>query len=856
MEDYKSIYSKGLTTEQVCELQNQYGKNEIAKVRNTFFSLILRATCEPIFLLLLFASVIYFLLGEALEGIIMLVFVLGIITMDVIQEWNTNKTLKTLKDLSMPYVKVIRDGLELLISTVELVPGDVILIEEGNRVPADGFILYSHDFCVDESMLTGEADVVYKDKTRIDEIDIQDTLVETMEYYMKNYCYAGSMVIGGNAIIRVDKTGDETVYGKIGVGIQNSQAKSTPLQNQMKQLTITCTWIALFLFLLVSIITYLNLVSFNQKDKIIESLLSGIVLSLSMIPAEFPVILTVFLSMGALRLTKKHALIRRLPAVETLGAVSVICIDKTGTITKNQMTVETTFSYQCDESWLIQVASLACDEVPYDPMEKAILKYCDEKSFETNKIGPGNLIKGYPFSQITKTMAHVWKIDNRNIIAAKGSFEWIIEHCCLDQIVKDNLSEQALLLSKSGLRVLAVAYMELNRSNDIPADINDCQFIFCGFIGLLDPPKESIISDLKKCNMAGIRVIMLTGDNGETAASIAKKVDFPGDGTIITGYQMNHMDDEELKLIVGRVNIFARVVPEQKLRIVNALKSKGEVVAMTGDGVNDAPALKNADIGIAMGLRGSEVAREAADIVLLDDNFSTIIETIKDGRRIYQNIQKAIGYVFTIHIPIAFICLAGPLLHIIPSKLMLLPLHVVLLELIMNPTCSTVLERQPAEPHIMNCKPRNAREKLLNHKIILKSTVQGVMVFISSFFIYYIYLNVFEFNASLSRTMGLSVLVISNVFLILVNYSEKEYAYQAFKLLKQDRGILFALLSTIILLITIIYSPLSKILMLEAINITQLSLSVGLSVIFIFWYEIVKYIRNYSITYKKIKNLK
>jgi P-type Ca2+ transporter type 2C len=846
LEDFKSIYSKGLTTEQVCKLQRQYGKNEIRNDRNnTFLKLILHGICEPIFLLLLFASLIYFLLGEEMEGIIMLVFVFGIIAMDVLQEWKTDKTMKALKDLSMPNVKVVRDGLELVMSTIELVPGDIMLIEEGNRVPADGFILYSHDFCLDESMLTGEADVVWKDKVLFDVIETKDTLVGTMEYYMKNYCYAGTMVISGNAIIQVDKIGEETVYGKIGVGIQNAKDLPTPLQIQMKQLTITCTWIAVFLFLLVSVITYLNLSTYDLIDRLIESLLSGIVLSLSMIPAEFPVILTVFLSMGALRLTKKHALIRRLPAVETLGAVSVICIDKTGTITENQMTVEDTFTFQCNELELLEIAGLACDVAPYDPMEKAILKYCSQLGLEADQIFQGNFIKGYPFSHTSKTMAHVWGIGDKINIAAKGSLEWLIENCDLEQSMKSDIKEQALLMSKKGLRVLAVGLMEVANINEIPDNLDECQFVFFGLIGLLDPPKESIPSDLKRCADAGIRVIMVTGDNGDTAASIANKVGFPGDGTIINGQQVANMNDEELKSVVRNVNIFSRVVPEQKLRIVNALKSSGEVVAMTGDGVNDAQALKSADIGIAMGLRGSEVAREAADIILLDDNFSTIIETIKDGRRIYNNIKKAIGYVFTIHIPIAFICLAGPLLHIIPSKLMLLPLHVVLLELIMNPTCSTVLERQPADSNIMNCRPRKPKESLLDKKIMLKSTIQGISIFISSFFIYYIYLNVFGLNASLSRTMGLSVLVISNILLILVNCSEKEYAYQSFNLLIRDRGILFALLATIILLISIIYSPISKILMLEALDITELFLSIGLSFIFIFWYEIVKYIKNY-----------
>jgi len=848
----------GLTTNQVKELQKRYGKNELLiEHKNTLLHKIFHTICEPIFLLLITASTIYFFLGEAGDGIIMLAFVLGIICLDVLQEWKTDKTLSALKKLSQPLIQVIRDGVVVSITSIELVPGDAILVEEGSRIPADGFVINSHDFCLDESLLTGESGGVWKTQADLETVTkglaelktatktSAELAIATIEYWREDYCYAGTMVTQGNATVLVDKIGLETAYGKIGVGIANAPRKLTPLQQQMNNLTKSCTWIAMLLFALVSIITYYNLSEYDWSDRIIHSLLSGVVLSLSMIPAEFPVILTVFLSMGALRLTKKHALIRKLPAVETLGAVSVICVDKTGTITKNQMAVTNAWKYQCNDEYLAKIAGMACDTTPYDPMEKAILHYCSNLGLSQERIFDGTFLKGYPFTQECKTMAHVWKKDDKIMIAAKGSSECLLESCELSPLERQQAEGEALRLSKKGLRVIAVAIMSVVCETEIPVTLQQCQFTLCGLIGLMDPPKESIEEDMKQCVEAGIRVVMITGDNGNTAAAIANQIHFPGNRTIITGSQITNMSDQELQEIIKQVSIFSRVIPEQKLRIVNAFQKNGDIVAMTGDGVNDAPALKYADIGIAMGLRGSEVTREAADLVLLDDNFTTIIDSIKDARRIYDNIRKAIGYVFTIHIPIALACLVGPLLHIIPNQLMLLPLHVVLLELIMNPTCSTALERQPAEINIMKHGPRKPKEKLLAIGTIIKSTVQGLAIFISSFGVYYCFLLYTE-SDSLARTIGLSALVFSNIFLILVNSSNTEYAYQSLRHLKKDKGIVLVGLATIVLLFLIIYSPLAKMLLLEHLSLKQVLLSFFIGFIFVFWYELIKVVKKHS----------
>ena len=841
--------SNGLTTDQVNELQKQYGKNElILEHKNSLLKMILRAICEPMFFLLITAAVIYFFLGEAYDGIIMLAFVLGIICLDVLQEWKTDKTLSALKKLTQPLIQVIRDGEVSSIAHVELVPGDVILVEEGSRIPADGFVFAAHDFCLDESLLTGESGEAWKIPVELitESKKPIELAIAAIDYWREDYCYAGTMVTQGNATILVDKIGSETAYGRIGVGIANAPHKLTPLQIQMKSLTKICTWIAIILLILVSIITFLNLPGINLSNRIIQSLLSGVVLSLSMIPAEFPVILTVFLSMGALRLTKKHAIIRKLPAVETLGAVSVICVDKTGTITKNQMTVTKVWQHQCEEAYLAKIAGMACDTIPYDPMEKAILIYCSNLGIDREHLFGGTFLKGYPFTQECKTMAHVWKEEDNILITAKGSPEWLLAFCELSSVERQEVEAEVLMLSKKGLRVIAVATMDIICEAEIPTSLQECKFKLCGLIGFMDPPKESIKEDMKNCVNAGIRVVMITGDNGNTAVSIADQIHFPGNRDIITGNQIFNMSDNELREIIKQVTIFSRVIPEQKLRIVKAFRENGDVVAMTGDGVNDAPALKHADIGIAMGLRGSEVTREVAELVLLDDNFSTIVDSIKDGRRIYDNIRKAIQYVFTIHIPIALACLVGPILHIIPSELMLLPLHVVLLELIMNPTCATALERQPAESNIMKHGPRKSKEKLLTIDMIVKSTAQGFAIFISSFGSYYYCLLQNPENASLARTIGLSVLVLSNIFLILVNSSNTEYAYQSLRYLKKDKGIVIVLIATLSLLFLIIYSPLSRPLMLVRLSLLQVLLTFCIAFIFVFWYELIKVIKKHA----------
>ena len=826
----------GLTAKEAQSLQLKYGKNEISVQKKvSLFRKILKTLGEPMFLLLMVAAVIYFILGEPRDGAIMLIFVVAIITIDVVQEWKTDKTLSALKDLSAPHVKVKRDGQEIRILSADLVPGDLMLIHEGVKIPADGYILKCSDLRVDESSLTGEAEGVWK--VAVGEAG------ESYGYWREDYCYAGTLVTQGSATVRVEKIGAATEYGKIGINVAEAPERPTPLEKQTKKLVKLCAGIAAILFALVGTVTWFNIPDHAFLDRLIESVLAGVTLSMAMIPEEFPVILAVFLSMGAWRLAKKQTLVRKLPSVETLGAVSVLCVDKTGTITMNRMAVEEVWAAEGGEDHLAEIMGLACETEAYDPMEKAMIAYCEQRGIAKMHLFGGKLLDEYAFTNEDKMMGHVWRHDGEIIIAAKGSPEGILTLCPMSDEARAFAEGKIREMGEQGLRVIAVATTTLHCEADVPESLTDSSLTFCGLVGLHDPPRELVKEDIATCYRAGIRVVMITGDNGLTASAIAKKVGIRNPDIALTGDMLEEMSDEELRERVKSVNIFSRVIPQHKMRIVKAFRLNGEVVAMTGDGVNDAPALKNADIGIAMGKRGSEVAREAADLILMDDNFTTIVDTVRDGRRIYDNIRKAVGYVFAIHTPIALISLFAPLLGIASGSLMLLPLHVVLLELIIDPTCSIVLERQPAEHGIMRRPPHNAKKNLFTARTLIKSLVQGLAMFAASFGGYFYMLTQYPDNPAAARSIGIAVLMLANLFLVQVNSSDTDSVIASVKRLAKDKVMWAITIATAIALILVLYTPLNEVLRLVPLTAAQLLTALGLSAASVLWYEIVKWVK-------------
>jgi Ca2+-transporting ATPase len=828
---------QGLSSLQAEKLQKEFGKNELVNEKKEgFFRKILQVVREPMFLLLIVAAIIYFILGEQRDGAIMLVFVVAIISIEVIQEWKTDQTLAALKDLSAPRIIVLRDGIEKEINSSDLVPGDVMLVAEGVKIPADGTVLKANTLRVDESSLTGEAEGVWK-------VPSGTADEKSAEHWRRDYCYAGTLVTQGTGSILIDKIGLATEYGKIGKSVMSAPDNPTPLQQQTERLVKLCAGIAAVLFALVGTVTYFNIPDHATNDRIVESVLSGITIAMAMIPEEFPVVLTVFLSMGAWRLAKKHSLVRKLASVETLGAVSVLCVDKTGTITMNRMKVQESWSFTEDVTRLHQIMGMACEPDAYDPMEKAMIEHCEEQGISRDSLFDGKLIKEYAFTDEAKMMGHVWNKEQTIVVASKGSPENILTICKLTPEEKTLSESKITELSNRGLRVIAVGEMVISDPNAVPETLQQCSLQLCGMIGLADPPRESVKQDIETCTKAGIRVVMITGDNGITAGAIARQISMPNSDKIITGDELNGMSDEELKAIVKDVSVFSRVVPAHKMRIIQAFKGNGEIVAMTGDGVNDAPALKYADIGIAMGKRGSEVSREAADIILLDDNFSTIVDTIKDGRRIYDNIKKAVEYIFAIHVPIAGAALFAPMIGISPANLLLLPLHVVLLELVIDPTCSIVLERQPAEKDIMERAPRDPNAKLITMKTITKSLLQGGVIFGASFGAYVLFLNQYPDNAPLARSMGLTIIFLANILLVHVNSSNSEFAITSLISLTHDKVQLAVNFGTIAGLLIVLYTPLNTILKLAPLSVYQMLLAAGIACVAVLWYELVKLVK-------------
>lgn len=851
MEQERAVSQTGLTSAKAQELLLQYGRNELNPQKKE--SLIRKAVhivAEPMFLLLLLAAVIYFLLGEPGDGAVMMIFVSVMIAIDAAQEWKTDRTLEALKELSAPEITVIRDGRNQEISSAELVSGDLMVICEGTRIPADGAILSCHDFCVDESSLTGEAEPVWKHEART-----KGGTEAEAGYWRRDYCYAGTLAVCGSACVLVEKTGAATEYGRIGVRVAEAETERTPLQEQTKRLVTVCAGIAAVLFLLVAAFTYSGLAEWPAKKRLIQSILSGVTLAMAMIPEEFPVILTVFLSMGAWRLAKKNSLVRRLPSVETLGAVSVLCVDKTGTITTNQMEVKELWTGGEKEERLIECMGLACETDAYDPMELAMAECCEKSGYSKERLYQGRLITEYAFTHESRMMGHVWEREGGRIIAVKGACEAVLSCCRLSEQEQIPIKEKAAGMAARGLRVIAVAEQELEEGEEIPESIYGCRLSFCGLAGLFDPPREGIREDILLCRQAGIRVVMITGDSGLTAAAVAEQAgiigeedgreairkdgegNMPGAITeIMTGEMVDRMDGEELKEAVRTVSIFSRVIPEHKMRIVRALRESGEIVAMTGDGVNDAPALKYADIGIAMGKRGSEVAREAADLILMDDNFHTIVETVRDGRRIYDNIKKAVGYVFTIHLPIACAALFASILRIPTDGLLFLPIHIVLMELMIDPTCSVVLERQPAESCVMRRKPRSREEKLLNPVLLEKSILQGLALTAASFGSYYLTL-MGGSGAETARSMGLTIVILGNLFLVPVNCSECDSAWASMKMLARDSVMRLTAFVTIAFLAAGLYSPLNAFLNLAPLSWARLLAAAATAAAAVFWYE-------------------
>ncbi|EDT75785.1 cation-translocating P-type ATPase [Clostridium butyricum] len=818
----------GLNSEEVEKLQKKYGMNELViQEKPNMLKKFLGVFKEPMFLLLLIAATVYFLLGAPKDGAIMLVFVGFVASITFIQEWKTEKTMNALKDLTSPKVNTLRNGKNILIKSTELVPGDVVFLSEGERIPADCIVLEPSNFSVDESILTGESEYVMKVSTTQSE--------KSTDYWKKDILYAGTLCVFGKCTAIVKFTGVNTEYGKIGKAISEAKDEPTPLQKKVSILVKNIAIAGVVLCISVMVASY-----FYSFD-ILNSILSGISLAMAIIPEEFPVVLTVFLSMGAYRLAKNNTLMRKISAVETLGSATVLCVDKTGTITQNKMKVKSIYSdgiifnnEDLKNQELSDLMVLSCEKDPYDPMEKAILEAANLSKLET--LYKYDLSKKIAFDSKTKRMANIYIKDNKYYVAVKGSAETVLGLCNLDKQRMDEINIEIDKMASNGLRVLALADCTSEKVYD---DLECYELTFKGLVGLQDPPKEGVEEAIKLCKKAGIRVVMITGDYSKTAMAIGEEIGLRFTDKVIVGNEIDSLSENELCEVVKSCDVFSRVIPEQKMKIVKALKKNGEIVAMTGDGVNDAPALKSADIGIAMGQRGTEVAKEAADMILMDDNFTTIVKSVKDGRRVYDNIRKAMVYILIIHIPIAAMAMFAPLFNLPP---LLLPMHIMLLELIIDPTCSIVFEGEPAEANIMDNPPRPPQEPLLTRNLTIKVVLQGIIMFLAAFMPFH-YMIDLGISSEYARSFSLITFIVANVTLVLVNRSNTELLYHLIKE-KGSKVRLIVNSMALIMVFAIVYIPiLNSFFRTEKIGIYPLIIAIVLGFISTGWWEIVKITR-------------
>jgi P-type Ca2+ transporter type 2C len=849
---------RGLTSADAAQKLKQFGYNELPSAGpRSFLKIILETFKEPMLVLLLVCALIYFPLGSFEDAIILLVAALVIVIITVFQERKTENTLQALRELADPQAIVIRDGIEMLIPRREIVPEDLIIVREGGRVPADALVLDTAHLVVDESLLTGES--VPVNKTTGNEKDIENRGQPGGDNYP--YLYFGTLVVSGSGIARVFATGANTELGKIGTSLNEIERERTKLDSEVRSLVKLVSFFGLGACLLIVVIYGIFYAQW------LKGLLSGLTLAMAMLPEEFPVVLTIFLSIGAWRIAKKNVLTRKISAIETLGATTVLCVDKTGTLTQNKMQIEALFipadglqkfvvrppvlkgvaenNESLPESFhpLMEYAILASQKNPFDPMEKAILEFGESKLLGSEHIHKNwKLEKEYPLSPKMLSMSEVWinNHDDHYTVAAKGAPESIIDLCHTETHLATHLMEQAQALAAGGLRVLGVA-RATKKAGPLGSSQHDFDFEFIGFLGLGDPVRSTVPEAIAKCHKAGIVVKIITGDYAPTAINIAKQIGLPDPENVIKGDELSAMSDLEIAAGIKKWAVFSRVVPSQKLEIVNALKANNEIVAMTGDGVNDAPALKAAHIGIAMGQKGTDVAREAASIVLLNDDFSAIVDAISLGRRIFHNLQKAMSYIFAIHIPIAGLSLVPLFFKGMP--VIFFPVHIVFLEMIIDPACTILFEAEQEENNNMDKPPRPLDMPILGNKKIWISLFQGLSVLAMVLAVYFITYRM-KYTEQDVRTITFCAMVIANLSLILTNLSD---GLIIFRKRRQNPVLLYMLGGNVALILSILYiPPVQKIFHFSTLHPDDLLISIIAGIAGILWFEMFKYISRRS----------
>ena len=836
---------RGLTTEEAQRRLAAEGPNELPGTRKRgWLHILLETVKEPMFLLLLACGALYLFLGDREEAIMLLFFVAVVIGITYFQEKRSENALDALRDLSSPRALVRRNGQWVRIAGRDVVRGDIMMLSEGDRVPADAVVLSCTNLNIDESLLTGESVPVRKA-----EWDGVSAMARPGGEDVPSV-YSGTLVVSGQGVAEVRHIGVNTEMGKIGKALQAVDTEKPPLQHEVNGLIRLMGTVGLVLCVIVTVVYSLtnggNFVAWQR------GFLSGLAMAMGVLPEEFPVVLTIFMAMGAWRMSQNQVLTRHMPAIETLGSATVLCVDKTGTLTMNRMTVRKLaaggeyFRVPADglrgilpEPFheLVEYAVLACESDPFDPMERAILDLGQGALQGTEHLHEDwEFQREYPLSKQLLALSHAWQMHSGDgSVAAKGAPEAILDLCHMPQEKRDIIMQQVLDMAGDGLRVLGVARASADTAH-LPENQHDFDFEFVGLVGLADPIRSTVPEAVAQCHHAGVRVVMITGDYPGTAESIAREIGLKHPEHVITGPELESMSEDEVSRRIRDVSVFARMVPEQKLRLVQALKANGEIVAMTGDGVNDAPALKNAHIGIAMGERGTDVARESAAIVLLKDDFNSIVAAVRMGRRIFDNIRKAMGYILAVHVPIAGLCLVPVLLR---WPLILQPVHIVFLELIIDPTCSVVFEGEPEEADIMDRPPRDPSRPTFSRKTVTISLLQGAGILIAVLAVFGLALFRWNLPEPDARGLAFATLIVANVALILANRSWTRSILHT--LHTPNRSLWWVIAAAFCLLAVTLYVPgASSLFKMSAQHLRDLAVAVAVGCSTILWFELFK----------------
>jgi Ca2+-transporting ATPase len=811
-------------------LQNGFNSTEHQN-KNNLLSSIIEMVKEPMFLLLITAASVYFITADYGNGIFMAIAILLVSAISLYQESKSRNAIDALHKLTQPKSKVIRNGELVEIPSEEIVLGDCIQCEEGTFIPADGTIIQSNDFSVNESILTGESLAVFKN-----------------EKSENSQVFQGTITASGLAICKVTAIGSQTQLGKIGKSLNDIIEEKTPLQIQINNFVAKMSLAGLIVFLLVWGINFYN------SRILLDSLLKALTLAMSIIPEEIPVAFATFMALGAWRLMKIGVIVKQTKTVETLGSATVICTDKTGTITQNKMSLAQWYTFYNDkysdnsndvknlsaeENELLSLAMWSSEPIPFDPMEIALHENYLETTLKDERPNY-KMVHEYPLSGKPPMMTHIFENKNGDrIIAAKGAPEALIACSSLSEKEINQTMKAMELMGQKGYRVLGVGTAHFS-GNDFPKIQQEFLFDFKGLVAFYDPPKENIREVFETFYKAGIQVKIVTGDNALTTATIAKQIGFKNTEKILNGDELMTMDDAALKETVMKTNIFTRMFPEAKLKIIKALKENNQIVAMTGDGVNDGPALKAAHIGIAMGDKGTEIAKQAANLILIDDDFSKMTEAIAMGRKIYINLKKAIQYIISIHIPIILIVLIPLLLGWIYPNIFS-PVHIIFLEIIMGPTCSIIYENEPMEPNLMKQMPRPFTTTFFNLREITISIVQGLIITLGLLFVYQ-YSTSNGFSEHFTRTMIFLTLIAANIFLTLANRS---FYYSASTTLKYKNNLVPLIIGATILItgLLLIVPIFRTFFLFEIVNCLQIGFSIVIGFVSVFWIEIFKYFR-------------